>query len=273
MCKKINKKEIIELIKLQKSKKTRKKSKIFVVEGLIENKMALKGNFKLKKIFFCKKIIIKKKIDFCILKKFIFFVKKNIYKKITYRKKTEGILGVFFKKKINYENELNTYIKKKKYMFLIIDNIEKPGNIGAIIRTVEATKIINFIIVYNNKEIYNPNIIRSSIGCVFIVPIIKLSFNKILKYILNNNIYLLGTSIYKKNNICLYNQNFNLNKICIIFGNEHKGISKKWFKYIKKNIHIPMYGEINSLNVSVSVSMILFFIMIKKYIKNNIFKN
>lgn len=265
--KKINKKEIKFLIKLQKSKKKREELKKFVVEGVIENKMALKGNFKLKKVFICKNIIKKKNIDFCILKKFIFFIKKKIYKRIAYRKKTEGILSIFEKKKIEYEKKLIHYKKKKKIIFLIIDNIEKPGNIGSIIRTVEATRIINFIIINDNKDIYNPNIIRSSIGCVFILPILILPFKKILTYILNNNFYLLGTSINKINSICLYNQKFNKNKICIIFGNEHNGVSTKWKKYIKKNIHIPMYGEINSLNVSNSVSIILFEIMrkIKKF--------
>ncbi|WOX79332.1 TrmH family RNA methyltransferase [Candidatus Shikimatogenerans bostrichidophilus] len=255
---------IKDIIKLQKSNKKRIKNNYIIVEGNIEIKMALKGKFKLYKIFICKEIFNKINHDYCILKQYIIYINKKQYKKISYRKNTEGILGVFKKKKINYLNEFKKYIKNKinNSIVLIIDNIEKPGNIGSIIRTVEATNIINFIIFINKKDIYNPNIIRSSLGCIFIVPILILNFNDFKKYIINNY-YLLGTSIYKKNNLCLYQKNINIyNKdIGIIFGNEHNGISKKFKKYIKNYIHIPMYGEINSLNVSNSFAIIIYEIL------------
>ncbi|WGH26013.1 MAG: RNA methyltransferase [Candidatus Shikimatogenerans bostrichidophilus] len=256
---------IKNIIKLQKSKKKRIKNKYIIIEGLIEIKMALKANFKIYNIYICKKII--KNIDFCLIKKKkIKYINNFLYKKISYRKKTEGILGIFFKKKKKYILKNN----KKKNIIIIIDNIEKPGNIGAIIRTIEATKIINYIIILKKKniDIYNPNIIRSSLGCIFILKIFILSFKKIIKYLLKNNFYLLGTSIYKKNNICLYNLNIKNKNICIILGNEHNGISKKWIKYINDNINIPMYGNINSLNVSVSLSIIIYEILrIKKFNK------
>lgn len=251
------------IIKLQKYKKERKNKNLFIVEGYLEIKMALKGNFKLKKVFICKKIFNKKKKDFSIFKKFIFFINKKNYSKISYRKNSEGIIGIFKNKKINYEKKINKLIKKKN-IFIILDNLEKPGNIGSIIRTVETTKIIDFIIFNNFKDIYNPNIIRSSLGTIFIFPIFILSFQKILKIINKNSIFLLGTSIQKKKNISLYNIKFNYNKLAIIFGNEHYGINKIWYKYIKYNINIPMFGFINSLNVSVSVAIILFEILRQK---------
>ncbi|MDH3004270.1 MAG: RNA methyltransferase [Candidatus Shikimatogenerans sp. JK-2022] len=255
-----------------KSKKTRNKKNLIIVEGATEIKMALIGNFKLKKIYICKKFFFKKKIDYCIINKFIIYINEKNYKKITYRKKTEGIIAIFFKKKINYEKKFINLIKKnKKILLLIIDNLEKPGNIGAIIRTVETTNIVNSIIINGNIDIYNPNIIRASLGCIFILSILILPIYKILKYILKYNINLLGTSIFKYNNcLSLYKINFlNFKKIAIIFGNEHVGISKIWDKFIYKNINIPMYGVINSLNVSNSVSIILFEILRQnsKYLK------
>ncbi|WOX79075.1 TrmH family RNA methyltransferase [Candidatus Shikimatogenerans bostrichidophilus] len=255
---------IKDIIKLQKSNKKRIKNNYIIVEGNREIKMALKGNFKIYKIFICKEIFNKIYHDYCIFKQYIIYINKKKYKKISYRNKTEGILGVF-KKKNNYSlKEFKKYIKNKNNnsIVLIIDNIEKPGNIGSIIRTVEATNIINFIIFINKKDIYNPNIIRSSLGCIFIVPILILNFNDFKKYIINNY-YILGTSIYKKNNLCLYQNNINIyNKdIGIILGNEHNGISKIFKKYIKNYIHIPMYGEINSLNVSNSFAIIIYEIL------------
>ncbi|WOX79208.1 TrmH family RNA methyltransferase [Candidatus Shikimatogenerans bostrichidophilus] len=256
-----------DIIKLQKSNKKRINNNYIIVEGNMEIKMAFKGNLKLYKIFICKEIFNKINHDYCILKKYIIYINKNKYKRISYRNKTEGILGVFKKKNKNYLKKLKKYINNKNNnsIVIIIDNIEKPGNIGSIIRTVEATNIIKFIIFINKKDIYNPNIIRASLGCIFIVPIIILNLNDFKKYIINNY-YLLGTSIYKENNLCLYKTNINIyNKdIGIILGNEHNGISKILKKYIKKYIHIPMYGEINSLNVSNSFAIIIYEILRRK---------
>lgn len=253
--------QIKKIIKLQKSIKERKKQKLFIIEGKQEIKMALNGNFILKKVFICKSIL--KKLDFCIFKKFLFFINKKIYKKISYRKTTEGIIGLFKKKNINYKNKINKYIienkNNKNKKILILDNIEKPGNIGSIIRTLEASNIIDLIIINNiNKDIYNPNIIRSSLGCIFLFPIFLLCFQDIIKFIIKNNFYLLGTSIKKKKSILLYNQNFYNKNIAIIFGNEHFGVSKIWKSFIHKNLNIPMYGKINSLNVGVAVGIIIF---------------
>ncbi|MDH3003780.1 MAG: RNA methyltransferase [Candidatus Shikimatogenerans sp. JK-2022] len=251
---------IKEIIKLQKFKNERKKKKLIIIEGKREIKMALKGKYKLYKLYICKKIF-KNKIY---KKKNIIFINKFTYKKISYRKKTEGIIGIFYKKKINYKKKLFDNNNNNK-IIIILENIEKPGNIGSIIRTIEATNIVDFIIIINNKDIYNPNIIRSSLGCIFISPILILSFKTIIKYLLLNKFYLLGTSIKKKKSICLYNLNYKkINNLCIIFGNEHYGLSKKWNKYLKNNINIPINGNINSLNVSVSLAIIIYEILRKR---------
>ncbi|WGH27041.1 MAG: RNA methyltransferase [Candidatus Shikimatogenerans bostrichidophilus] len=260
---------IKQIKKLQKSKKERIKNKYIIVEGNIEIKMALKGNYKLHKLYICKKII-KNNINFN--KKKIKYINKFLYKKISYRKKTEGIIGIFKKKKKNFKKKLYNN-KKKKKIIIILENIEKPGNIGSILRTIEATNIIDFIIFIKKKDIYNPNIIRSSIGCIFISPILILSFKDVIKYLFKKKFYLLGTSIKKKKSTCLYNLNFKKKNICIIFGNEHNGLSNKWKKLINNNINIPMYGKINSLNVSISLSIILYEILrLKNFYKykNNV---
>ncbi|WGH28043.1 MAG: hypothetical protein NHG07_00685 [Candidatus Shikimatogenerans bostrichidophilus] len=105
---------IKKIIKLQKSKKERKKKKLIIVEGNKEIKMAFKGKYKLYKLYICKNIF-KKKINF--FKKNIIFINKFIYKKISYRKTTEGIIGIFFKKKINFKKKLYNNKKKKFLLF------------------------------------------------------------------------------------------------------------------------------------------------------------
>ncbi|WGH24919.1 MAG: RNA methyltransferase [Candidatus Shikimatogenerans bostrichidophilus] len=263
---------IKNIIKLQKSKKERQLQKKIFIEGYREIKMAIINNYYINKIFICKPIFIKKNkklYNFITKYKKIEFIKKKNYNKLVYRKNIEGIIGIFKAPQKNYEKEfINLIKKKKKILFFILDNIEKPGNIGAIIRTIESTNIVDSIIIAGNKDIYNPNIIRASLGCVFILSIIKLPIHIILKYIVKYNISLFGTTI-NKNEKSLYKINFNTyNKIAIIFGNEHSGISKIWFSYIIRQINIPMYGKINSLNVSVAVSIIIFEILRQIKFKN-----
>ncbi|WGH25560.1 MAG: RNA methyltransferase [Candidatus Shikimatogenerans bostrichidophilus] len=245
---------IKEILKLKFSKKERYKKKKIIVEGFNEVHMALKSKFILNNLIISKNIFKGDKKKFLKFKKFIIYVSKFIYNKIAYRKNNQGIIGIFkIKKKI--------FLKEKYNKFLILENIEKPGNLGSIIRSLESVKIIDCIIIVNYKDLYNPNIIRASLGCVFIYPIFILSFKKILKIIKKKKIYLFGTSINKKKSTYLYKINFNKKKFGIIFGNEHNGISKIWYKYINKFINIPMFGRINSLNVSVSVSIIVYEIL------------
>ncbi|WGH24551.1 MAG: RNA methyltransferase [Candidatus Shikimatogenerans bostrichidophilus] len=251
--------DIKYIIKLQRFKKERINKRIIIVEGYREILMALNSKLKLINIIICKSIFIKYKKIYNMPYNKINYIKKKDYKRIVYRKNTEGILAIFKYNIINYNNKIKYILKKSKNnIIIIIDNIEKPGNIGAIIRTVESTSFISCIIIRDYKDIYNSNIIRASLGCVFIYPIIILKFKYIIKY-LYNKFYLFGTKITNNNSVSLYNINFcNYNNIAIIFGNENYGISKIWEKFIFKNINIPMYGKINSLNVSISVSIILF---------------
>ncbi|WXB47380.1 MAG: TrmH family RNA methyltransferase [Candidatus Shikimatogenerans sp. Tmey] len=233
------------------------KNKYFIIEGIKEN---LKYNIKyiIKNIFICKKIFLLNNKNLKIIhkyKKHIIYIKKYIYNKLVYRKNKEGIIFIYYKKKYSL-NKINV---KKNKILIILDNIEKPGNIGAIIRTLYGLNIKIIILINYKNNIYNNNIIRSSIGYILNIKIIKTKIKNIILFLKKNKYKLYITNIYKKKSKNIYNINYIKNKnIAIVFGSENKGISKNWYKYKHIKINIPTILNINSLNVSIALSIIIY---------------
>lgn len=254
--------KIKKILKLKKKNKLRICKNIFFIEKIKEIQMAIKGGYKLKEILICKeKLIIKK-----------FFIPKKtkkiqlgikVFKKIACKNNNEGIIAICKTNKyINIEN----FNIRKKSLIIILDNIEKPGNLGAIIRTVNASNI-DCVILNNNKiDIFNHNVIRCSMGTVFTTKIINSSNEKIFKWLKKNKINTLTTYINIKSK-SIYNEKLKL-PLAIIMGNENKGVSQFWIKKSEKKIQIPLYGKIDSLNLSAATAIIIF-----EIIRQNIKKN
>lgn len=249
--------KIKNLIKLIKKSRIRKKQECFVVEGFKENQIAIQNNFKVIEFYICPLIF---KFNFLNqLKKFtINVVDKSIYKKISFRKTTEGIIGLY---KMNLFNKIN-FILSNNPTVLIAESIEKPGNLGAILRICDNFLVDLFILCNSKIDIFNPNVIRSSLGSIFTVPIIQMTQIECLNFCLKNKLKICTTFVEENFNV-FHPKNLNY-PIAIIFGNENKGVSLFWKKYSKENYTIPMLGKINSLNVSNSVAIILHQILIQK---------
>ncbi|XME00906.1 MAG: TrmH family RNA methyltransferase [Candidatus Karelsulcia muelleri] len=241
-------------------KKKKKRKNYFLVEGLKEIKMALKANYIPEYIFLYKKIYKYEFISNFFRKKF--FISYQIYQKISFRKKTGGIIASFFKKKF--------YIKKIKInlttFLLVLEGIEKPGNLGAILRTTEAAGIDAVLLCNNTIDIFNPNVIRSSLGAVFTNNITIDNYENIILWLKTKKIKIISTSVKKniKNIKNIYNLKLDNKSLAIVIGAESKGLSENWFKSSNIIINIPMKGKIDSLNVSTSTAIILFEIIRQK---------
>ncbi|AHL31151.1 23S rRNA (guanosine-2'-O-)-methyltransferase RlmB [Candidatus Karelsulcia muelleri] len=227
--------------------------------------MALKANYIPEYIFLYKKIYKYEFISNLFRTKFL--ISYQIYKKIAFRNQTGGILASFFKQKF--------YIKKIKInlttFLLVLEGIEKPGNLGAILRTAEAAGIDAVLLCNNTIDIFNPNVIRSSLGAVFTNNITIDNSENIILWLKKKQIKIISTSV--KNNIKniynLYNLKLEKKSLAIVIGAESKGLSENWFKSSNIIIHIPMKGKIDSLNVSTSTAIILFEIRRQNYYLNN----
>ena len=245
----LDNKEIKHLKKLINKSRFRRETKTFVIEGERELKMASQNGYVLNKIYFNPNIIDFKQVadefDCEIVE-----VSNIIYSKVSIRNNTEGIVGLVSEKK-----HIISLEEKKSNLVLVIDGVEKPGNIGAILRSCDAADV-NLIILTNQKcDLYNPNIIRSSLGTVFSQKIIQLDSEKAYDLLKKYNFSIYATSLETNKS---YESIKYDNSCAIVVGSENLGISKFWKKNADQLIKIPMLGLIDSLNVSVSAAITLF---------------
>ena len=179
-------------------------------------------------------------------------ISKEVYQNLAYRDTTEGVLAVVKSQPNSFEN---LKIETINPLILVAEAPEKPGNIGAILRTADAANVDAVIIANPKTDIYNPNIIRSSIGCVFTNKIAQGNTSEIITFLKNKNISIYSAILQESE--VYYNCNF-IESTAIVVGTESTGLSSQWRDESKKNIHIPMQGQIDSMNVSVATGILLF---------------
>ncbi len=234
----------------------RKKSDVFAVEGKRELQLARKGGFTIDTVFFCPALYRSKSLEKWSVKNLgtndIVLVTETVYEKISYRKKTEGIIALVKKKTF----DLNSIIfKNPNPLILVVENIEKPGNIGAMLRTADASNIDCLLVANPKTDIYNPNVIRSSVGGLFTVPIGIGSNNDIFGFLQQNQITTYAASL--QDSISYEKIDFKT-PIAVVVGTEAEGLSAFWAKESKSNIKIPMLGTLDSMNVSVAAAILLY---------------
>ncbi len=239
------------LQKLNQSKE-RKKEGLTMVEGLKEIQITYESKIKFETIFYSDTKANLSQLEF--LKKNLncqfYELSHHLFEKIAYRESTGGIIAIV-KPKILKLNELKL---NKKPLILVLDGIEKPGNIGAILRTAEAVNVDVVICSDLKTDLYNPNTIRASLGTVFSVPIVSSTFNEVFDFLTLNKISIFSSFLHTDNN---YSQLDYKTSCAIVVGSEDKGISENWVKNSQQLIKIPMKGKIDSMNVSVAAAVLL----------------
>ncbi len=244
-----------EILQLQEKSRVRKKKELFVIEGYREITLAIDANYQITTLLFCKEIIASEKVHAIIhLNPSVEIIELSleVYQKLAHRKTTEGILAIS-KFKSFLISDLKLY---NNPLILVAEAPEKPGNLGALLRTADASNIDAVIIANPKTDVYNPNIIRSSVGCVFTNTIAIGSTEEIIEFLKGRKIQILCAALLKDSENYA-KQNFT-KPTAIIVGTEATGLSEAWLKNSDKNIIIPMQGKIDSLNVSVSAAILIF---------------
>lgn len=246
---------IKEIVQLQEKSRTRKKKGLFIIEGAREILLALKGGYALQNILICEEIITVEKVNQIIdIQNSIdlIIISKEVYQKISHRKTTEGIIAIAKNKEFSLDN-----LKLPDTpLILVAEAPEKPGNIGALLRTADAANLDAVIIANPKTDLFNPNIIRSSVGCIFTNQIATGSTQDIIDFLNQKKIHSYAAALNEKS-IQYSEVNFKEGS-AIIVGTESTGLSAEWLDRATKKIIIPMHGEIDSLNVSVSAAILIF---------------
>ncbi|MGY5352803.1 TrmH family RNA methyltransferase [Wenyingzhuangia sp. IMCC45533] len=244
---------IKSLVVLGEKSKARKQSKTFLVEGKREISLAVQGGYKIKQLLYFPALL---STDFNVTnigaEEYI-EVSKEVYEKIAYRSTTEGLLAVIYDKILNLES---LQYKTSSPLILVAEAPEKPGNIGAMLRTADAANVDAVLIANPKTDLFNPNIIRSSVGCIFTTQIATGTTQEILNYLKEQRIKTYAAAL-KDDAKNYHEQNF-VSATAIVVGTEAVGLSDEWLDAADEKIIIPMLGKIDSMNVSVAAGILVY---------------
>jgi TrmH family RNA methyltransferase len=241
------------LLKLQEKARERKKQGLFIIEGKREITLAISSKYKFDTILFYPDLISEDKVLHLFNENINRIeISKEVYQKLAYRGSTEGIIAVTKTKALSLEG---IQFKSKEKLILVAEGVEKPGNIGALLRTADAANVDAVFIANPKSDLYNSNIIRSSVGCVFTNQIATGTSEEIIAFLQENNVNIYAATLQNSNEY--HQENYTKNS-AIVVGTEATGLTDIWREAATQNINIPMQGQIDSMNVSVSAAIILF---------------
>lgn len=240
---------IKSLLKLQQKSRERKKQKLFVVEGIQENKLALDSGFKNKEFYVVEDLF---NSAFDLSNHQTFYVSSALFEKVSYRGSTGGIIGIYSIQ----QQELRNIILPENATIVILEGVEKPGNLGAVLRSCDGAGVDLLIVCDPLTDFYNPNVIRSSVGTVFTCSIISEEKEEVVKWLKENDVKINSTFLREETK-SLYDVNFS-GKSAIVLGTEATGLSDFWLEHSDELIKIPMNGKVDSLNVSNAAAICIY---------------
>lgn len=242
--------KIKNVVKLIEKQSERRAQGLIVVEGAREINLALKAGYALKTLFNCAALnnLNDEAVDANAA--LVTAISKEVFAKIAYREGSDGVIALLKPKQLTLEH----FSLSKNPLIIILEAIEKPGNLGAVLRTADAAGVDGLIICDQRTDIYNPNVIRSSVGCLFTTQVVVDSSENVMRWLAQKKITTYAAALTATR---LYTA-INLNApSAIVFGTEADGLSDQWLKTTQQ-IKIPMLGKIDSLNVSVSAAVIIY---------------
>ena len=245
--------EFIKHIKKLKDKKYRDISKEFIIEGIKLIKEAIEEKANIKQIVICDNCqntdIIPKELMYEIAKYECVYVTENILKTMSDVNAPQGILAI-----ISMNNK-NNEIDYSQDIIVALDDIQDPGNLGTILRTVDSVGLNQILVSKGTADCYNPKVVRSTMGAIFRVKIIECeNLEKTLKEVRKHKFKLVVTSLQTEKS--LYDVKFD--KKVIVIGNEANGVEPNIQDMADEKIKIPMLGKTESLNASVATGIVLY---------------
>lgn len=247
--------KIKKLLLLQQKSSERRKEGLFVVEGQRELMHCVNAGMQVDSIFYCPEIMDSHTYNDAISSfpkgAKCFELSQKVYEKVAYRGSTEGIVAEICAQK----RSLSDLHLKENPLVVVLESVEKPGNLGAILRSADAAGVDAVIVCDPLTDLYNPNLIRSSIGAIFTVPCVACTTDECIVYLKKNNISILTAQLQDSH---LYYDTDMRKGTAIIMGTEATGLTDAWRKAADAHIRIPMLGQLDSLNVSVSAAILMY---------------
>ena len=233
---------IKHVVALQQKSSLRREEGLFVVEGQREIEHCIACGYEIVEMFVLEGIAVD---DEHIV------VTPQVYEKMAYRESTEGIIAVARCK----QHRLKDLKLKENPLMVVLERVEKPGNLGAILRTAEAAGVDAVMVCDPLTDFYNPNLIRASIGGVFSVPVAVCTSKDCIAFLKEHQVRILTAQLQDSYDYYDYDM---LGATAIVMGTESTGLTEQWREAADAHIRIPMLGRLDSLNVSVSAAILMY---------------
>ena len=235
--------KIKELLALEKESRERKARGLFVVEGRREFERAVAAGFEPVTVFVREGETDAPKADF--------FVSPRVYEKIAYREGTEGVIAVMRAR----HTDLADLTLSPVPLIIVLEKVEKPGNLGAVLRSADAAGVDAVLVCDPLTDLYNPNLIRASLGAVFSVPVAVCASEEAYAWLAERGIAVLTAQLQDSTP---YDEADLTRPVALVFGTEDRGLTPFWRQRADAHVRIPMAGMMDSLNVSVSAAVLAF---------------
>lgn len=241
--------KVKRLLALQQKSAERRSSGLFVVEGRREIERCINSGYQVDTLFWCPDIFGQEEPEVSGAR--IFQVTADIYNKVAYRGGTEGVIAEV----VCRQHTLQDLQLQKHPLVVVMESVEKPGNVGAILRSADAANVDAVIVCDPLCDLYNPNLIRASVGAFFSVPCVACTSEECIRWLKDNGIQILTAQL--QDSYYYYETNM-MRATAIVMGTEATGLTDKWRQAADAHIRIPMLGIGDSLNVSVSAAILMF---------------
>jgi len=243
--------KVKHVVALQQKSAQRRKEGLFVVEGRRELMHCIEAGYDVAECFVQDRVVASG--DLAELDRIdnIIAVAPQVYEKMAYRGSTEGVIAVVRER----QRSLEDLQLSASPLIIVLERVEKPGNLGAVLRSADAAKADAVIVCDPLTDLYNPNLIRSSIGAIFSVPCVACSSEECIAFLKARGIQILTAQLQDSS---LYYDTDMLRATAIVMGTESTGLTDVWRQAADAHIRIPMLGQLDSLNVSVSAAILLF---------------
>ena len=237
---------IKHVVALQQKSSLRREEGLFVIEGQREIEHCIACGYEIVELFVLEGLDVEREH---------LTVTPQVYEKMAYRGSTEGIIAVA-RCKDHKLSTLNSQLSTKNNpLVVVLESVEKPGNLGAILRTAEAAGVDAVIVCDPLTDVYNPNLIRASIGGVFSVPVAVCTSQECIAFLKEHKIRILTAQLQDSYEYYDYNMR---GATAIVMGTESTGLTQQWREAADAHIRIPMLGRLDSLNVSVSAAILMY---------------
>ena len=238
--------QVQRVVLLQQKSAERRRQGTFVVEGMREVQHCLSAGLEVETVFYCPDLAAPPTGVGCAVA-----VSREVYAKMAYRGSTEGVVATVKGRALR----LGDLQLGENPLVVVLESVEKPGNLGAVLRSADAAGVDAVMVCDPLTDLYNPNLIRSSIGAIFTVPCVACTSAECIAYLRQHGISILTAQLQDSH---LYYDTDMRRATAIVMGTESTGLTQQWREAADAHIRIPMLGALDSLNVAASAAILMF---------------